>query len=197
MIYLQLFLVYIKIGLFGFGGGYAMLSLIQDEVVNRHGWITAQEFTDIVAVSQMTPGPIGINSATYIGYTVTGNVCGSVLATVAVSLPSFVLVLIISAFFARFRLNTYVDAAFTMVRPASVGLIAAAALLLTFRPDFISALFATGSASLDQVVVRDNFTALWSILLFLLSFLVTVKKWLHPILTILLAGLAGLLIYGF
>lgn len=174
-----------------------MLSLIQDEVVNRHGWITAQEFTDIVAVSQMTPGPIGINSATYIGYTVTGNVWGSVLATVAVSLPSFVLVLIISAFFARFRRNTCVDAAFTMVRPASVGLIAAAALLLTFRPDFISALFATGSASLDQVVVRDNFTDLWSILLFLLSFLVTVKKWLHPILTILLAGLAGLLIYGF
>lgn len=197
MIYLQLFWVYIKIGLFGFGGGYAMLSLIQDEVVNRHGWITAQEFTDIVAVSQMTPGPIGINSATYIGYTVTGNVWGSVLATVAVSLPSFVLVLIISAFFARFRCNTYVDAAFTMVRPASVGLIAAAALLLTFRPDFISALFATGSASLDQGVVRDNFTDLWSILLFLLSFLVTVKKWLHPILTILLAGLAGLLIYGF
>ena len=197
MIYLQLFWVYIKIGLFGFGGGYAMLSLIQDEVVNRYGWITAQEFTDIVAVRQMTPGPIGINSATYIGYTVTGNVWGSVLATVAVSLPSFVLVLIISAFFARFRRNTYVDAAFTMVRPASVGLIAAAALLLTFRPDFISASFTTGSASLDQVVVRENFTDLWSILLFLLSFLVTVKKWLHPILTILLAGLAGLLIYGF
>ena len=174
-----------------------MLSLIQDEVVNRYGWITAQEFTDIVAVSQMTPGPIGINSATYIGYTVTGNVWGSVLATVAVSLPSFVLVLIISTFFARFRRNTYVDAAFTMVRPTSVGLIAAAALLLTFRPDFISALFSTGSASLDQVVVQENFTDVWSILLFLLSFLVTVKKWLHPILTILLAGLAGLLIYGF
>ena len=78
MIYLQLILVYLKIGLVGFGGGYAMLSLIQEEVVTNYGWLTMQEFTDIVAVSQMTPGPIGINSATYIGYTVTGSVWGSV-----------------------------------------------------------------------------------------------------------------------
>ena len=127
----------------------------------------------------------------------TATVWGPVLAGVAVSLPSFVLVLIISAFFARFRRNTYVDAAFTMVRPTSVGLIAAAALLLTSGPDLLAAPFTPVSPSLDQVVVRDNFTDLWSILLFLLSFLVTVKKWLHPILTILLAGLAGLLIYGF
>ena len=69
MIWLELFYVYLKIGIFGFGGGYAMLSLIQADVVDRYGWITSQEFTDIVAISQMTPGPIGINSATYIGYT--------------------------------------------------------------------------------------------------------------------------------
>jgi chromate transporter len=104
MLFLQLFYTYLKIGLFGFGGGYAMLSLIQDEVVDKHGWISTQEFTDIVAISQMTPGPIGINSATYIGYTAVQNagysteisILGSVIATFAVCLPSFILVLIIS-----------------------------------------------------------------------------------------------------
>ncbi|WP_373775877.1 chromate transporter [Porphyromonas loveana] len=199
MIFLQLFWVYIKIGLFGFGGGYAMLSLIQDEVVHRYGWITAQEFTDIVAISQMTPGPIGINSATYIGYTVTGSVWGSVVATVAVSLPSFVLVLILSAFFARFRRNAYVDAAFRVIRPATVGLIASAALSLMFYPAFLTVLLASPEKglTLDQVIVRENFVDLWSVLLFAFAFLATVRRWLHPIVTILIAGLAGLLIYGF
>ena len=95
MIYWQLIYVYLKIGLFGFGGGYAMLSLIQFEIVDRHHWLTLQQFTDIVAISQMTPGPIGINSATYIGYSVTGSVWGAVVATVAVCLPSFLMVLFI------------------------------------------------------------------------------------------------------
>ena len=89
MIYWQLLGVYLKIGIFGFGGGYAMLSLIQYEVVDKYHWLTLQEFTDVVAISQMTPGPIGINSATYIGYTATGSVWGSVIATFAVCLPSF------------------------------------------------------------------------------------------------------------
>lgn len=96
MIYWQLLGVYLKIGIFGFGGGYAMLSLIQYEVVDKYHWLTLQEFTDVVAISQMTPGPIGINSATYIGYTATGSVWGSVIATFAVCLPSFLLVLLIS-----------------------------------------------------------------------------------------------------
>lgn len=88
MIYLQLLWVYLKIGTFGFGGGYAMLSLIQHEIVDLHHWLTPQQFTDVVAISQMTPGPIGINSATYVGYAVTHSVWGAVLATVAVCLPS-------------------------------------------------------------------------------------------------------------
>ena len=95
MIYWQLILVYLKIGTFSFGGGYAMLSLIQHEIVEKHAWLTTQQFTDIVAISQMTPGPIGINSATYIGYSVTGSVWGSVAATVAVCLPSCWLVFVI------------------------------------------------------------------------------------------------------
>ena len=105
MIFLQLFYTFFKIGLFGFGGGYAMLSMIQGEVVTRHDWLSPQEFTDIVAISQMTPGPIGINSATYVGYDAIVNagygvgwgIFGSVLATLAVVLPSFLLMLTISA----------------------------------------------------------------------------------------------------
>lgn len=137
MIYWQLWWVYLRIGIFGFGGGYAMLSLIQYEVVDKHQWLSLQEFTDVVAISQMTPGPIGINSATYIGYTVTGNVWGSIIATIAVCLPSFLLVLLISYFFAKFKNNKYVAAAFTGLRPMTVGLIAAAALLLMNNENFI------------------------------------------------------------
>ena len=110
MIYLQLLWVYLKIGMFGFGGGYAMLSLIQHEIVDIHHWLTPQQFTDVVAISQMTPGPIGINSATYVGYAVTQSVWGAVLATVAVCLPSFILVLLISYFFAKCKDNKYIKA---------------------------------------------------------------------------------------
>ena len=138
MIWFQLLYVYLKVGILGFGGGYAMLSLIQADVVDRYHWITLQEFTDIVAISQMTPGPIGINSATYIGYTAilnagyspTVSILGSCLTTAAVCLPSFFLVLSISMAFSKFKHNKYVEAAFVGLRPATVGLIAAAALLL-------------------------------------------------------------------
>ena len=101
-VYLKLIWAYLKIGLFGFGGGYAMLALIEREVVTP-GWITEQMFTDIVAISQMTPGPIGINSATYIGYVVTGSVLGSIVTTVTVMLPSFLLVLYASHFIRRHK----------------------------------------------------------------------------------------------
>lgn len=174
MVYLQLFWVYIKIGIFGFGGGYAMLSLIQDEVVDNYGWLTMQQFTDIVAISQMTPGPIGINSATYIGYTATGSVWGSVVATFAVCFPSFLLVLLISFFFARFKNNKYVTAAFLGLRPASIGLIAAAALLL---------------------MNKENFIDYKSYLIFAAAFILTYKFKMHPILMIAIAGMAGALLY--
>ena len=105
MIYLQLFLSYLKIGFFGFGGGYAMLSLIQNEIVEQRGWLTATQFADIVAVSQITPGPIAINSATYIGYTIAG-FGGSVVATFAVCLPSLTLMLKLTSFFLRYRENS-------------------------------------------------------------------------------------------
>ncbi|MDR2843107.1 MAG: chromate transporter [Candidatus Symbiothrix sp.] len=174
MIYWQLFWTYIKIGLFGFGGGYAMLSLIQHEVVETHHWLTAAEFTDIVAVSQMTPGPIGINSATYIGYTVTGNVFGSLIATFAVCLPSCIMVLLIARSYQKFRSNRYVDSAFQGLRPVTVGLVAAAALLL---------------------MNRENFIDYKSFLIFGVAFALTWFKKLHPIVLIVLAGALGLVLY--
>lgn len=174
MIYWHLWCVYLKIGLFGFGGGYAMLSLIQYEVVDKYHWLSLQEFTDVVAISQMTPGPIGINSATYIGYTVTGNVWGSVIATIAVCLPSFLLVLLISFFFARFKKNKYVAAAFTGLRPMTVGLIAAAALIM---------------------MNSENFIDYKSVLIFAAAFYLTWRYKVHPILMICMAGVAGVILY--
>ncbi|MGP1578219.1 chromate transporter [Porphyromonas endodontalis] len=193
LLYLQLFWTYTKIGLFGFGGGYAMLSLVQDEVVVKQGWITEQQFTDIVALSQVTPGPIGINSATYIGYTATGSILGAIVATLAVSLPSFILVMLISMAFSRFRQNRWVEAAFVGIRPASVGLIASAALLLSIHAEGVWQWINHGNR--EAIVVRDNFPDLRSLLLFAVTFVVALRRWVHPILLILLAGGAGWLLY--
>ena len=192
-LYLQLFWTYTKIGLFGFGGGYAMLSLVQDEVVVKQGWITEQQFTDIVALSQVTPGPIGINSATYIGYTATGSILGAIVATLAVSLPSFILVMLISMASSRFRQNRWVEAAFVGIRPASVGLIASAALLLSIHAEGVWQWINHGNG--EAIVVRDNFPDLRSLLLFAVTFVAALRRWVHPILLILLAGGAGWLRY--
>ena len=122
MIYLQLFVSYLKIGFFGFGGGYAMLSLIQNEVVVQHAWMSNAEFADIVAVSQMTPGPIAINTSVFIGYKTRG-VAGAAAAVCGAVLPSFICILVIAIFFAQVRHNVVVDAAFKGMRPAVVALI--------------------------------------------------------------------------
>ena len=122
MILWQLFISYLKIGFFGFGGGYAMLALIQNEVVVRHAWMTNTEFTDIVAVSQMTPGPIAINTSVFIGYKTRG-VAGAAAAVCGAVLPSFICILVIAIFFAQVRHNVVVDAAFKGMRPAVVALI--------------------------------------------------------------------------
>lgn len=182
MLYLQLFYSFFKIGLFGFGGGYAMLSLIQGEVVTRHNWLSAQEFTDIVAISQMTPGPIGINSATYVGFTATGSIWGSVVATFAVTLPSFILMLAISRFFLKYQKHPVVESVFKGLRPAIVGLLAAAALLLMNKENF-------GSPT------TDTYTFVVSVCLFFVAFFGTRRLKINPILMILLCGLAGLIFY--
>ena len=133
MIYLQLFLSFLKIGLFGFGGGLAIFSLIQHEV-EKYGWMTQEEFVDILAISQVTPGPIGINCATYVGYTATGNVWGSLLATTAIVIPSLVIMLTICKVYfvisSRFQRNIYFTRTMHMLRLSVLGMIGAAALLL-------------------------------------------------------------------
>lgn len=134
---LQLFLTFFKIGLFSFGGGYAILPLIKEEVVDVHKWITVSQFTDIVAVSQVTPGPISVNAATYVGYIVTGNGFGAVVATLGLASPSIIVMLIFSKFFLKFRDNRYIENAFAGLRIVVVGLILSATLLLMDGSNFI------------------------------------------------------------
>lgn len=137
MIYFQLFYTFFKIGLFSFGGGYAILSLIQKDVVENFGWITTSEFTEVVALSQVTPGPIAINSATYIGYKVTGSVLGSLFTTLGVVLPSFLVLSIIVIFLQKFKNSPVIDRAFKALRPTVLGLILAAGLSLLKPENFI------------------------------------------------------------
>ena len=137
MIYLQLFCVFFRIGLFSFGGGYAVLSLIQKDVVEKFNWISISEFTEIVALSQVTPGPIAINSATYIGYTVTGNVFGSMFTTLGVVMPSFLVLFVLVLFLNRYKNSLVIERAFKALRPIVLGLILAAGLALLKPENFI------------------------------------------------------------
>ena len=195
MLYLQLFLSFFKIGLFGFGGGLAILSLIQHEV-EANAWMSQQEFVDIVAISQVTPGPIGINCATYVGYTATGSVWGSLLTTFAIILPSLIIMLAICRLYfflsTRFRTNPYFQNTLRMLRFAVIGLIAAAALLLITPDSFI-----------------DWKSWLFFAVVFILTILPELTKGIknkgvqqllsslsHPILLIILAGIAGYVVYN-
>ena len=145
MIYLELFLTFFLIGMFTIGGGYSMLPLIQGQVVNVHGWIDETTFTDIVAISQMTPGPIGINSATYIGYEVlleSGasefmSVLGSFTATFAVVLPSFIIVLLLCKVYETWKNHPIFKGVMSGLRPAVIGLIGTAAITLATPENFI------------------------------------------------------------
>ena len=177
MIYLQLFISYLKIGFFGFGGGYAMLSLIQNEVVVQNAWMTNAEFTDIVAISQMTPGPIAINSATYVGYTVAG-FWGSVVATTSVCLPALTLMILITKFFLFLKDNRYVKGLIAGMRPVVIGMIGAAALLLMFPSSKEGASFIDG----------------WSWTLFIAAMIAAYRK-VNPILLIVLSAAIGIMIY--
>lgn len=181
-LYTALFISFFKIGLFGFGGGYAMLPLIQQEVVDIHGWITVADFTDIVAISQTTPGPIAFNSATYIGYSAVTEmgfahgygVVGSAIATLAVSLPSLVLMTLVCTFFFRLKNNAWMQASLSVLKPAIIGLIASAALML---------------------MNSYNFIDYKSWIIFGVVLVASLKK-VDPILLILLSGVAGLLLYA-
>ena len=190
MIFVQLFYTFFLIGLFGFGGGYAMISMIQGEVVTNHHWMSMGEFTDIVAVSQMTPGPIGINSATYVGYTAVVNaggshwmgILGSATATFSVVLPSFILMLLISRFLMQFKHHPIVERVFSGLRPAVVGLLAAACLLL-MTPDN----FSTPS---------DSPWHFWiSVAIFGLTIVACHVYKMNPIRVLLFCALVGILLF--
>lgn len=144
MIFLDLFFTFLKIGLFTFGGGAAMVALIQNEVTIGHSWLTTQEFTDILAVSQMTPGPIGINTATYTGYTAVVNagydpwlgIVGSLLASLAVIMLPMALMIVTVRFLRKYKNNKYVFAVMRLLRIVVIGIIAAAALQLATKESF-------------------------------------------------------------
>ena len=189
MIFLSLFLTFLQIGLFGFGGGYGMLSLIQSETVVRHAWLTSAEFTNIVAISQMTPGPIGINSATYCGYTAVRNagygelmgVLGSATATLALVLPSFIIMVLVCRMFMKYIHSQTVQSVLSGLRPAVVGLIGAAALLLMNAESFSSPL-------------QNPWQFGVSIALFVATYVGTQTLKINPIRMIAWAAFAGLML---
>ena len=176
---LNLFYVFFKIGALGFGGGYAMVSLIQFEVVDHFGWMTMAEYSDILAISQMTPGPISINTATYVGYTVAG-IPGAVISTFALCLPSIALMGFVMRFLLKNRENQYVKYVMDGLRPALGGLIVAAALLLMNKENFS-----------DFGWAEKNL----SILVFVLSFVALHFFKVNPMCLIVVAGLVGAFLF--
>jgi chromate transporter len=189
MIYLSLFITFFEIGLFGFGGGYGMLSLIQHETVENHHWLSTAEFTNIVAISQMTPGPIGINSATYCGYTAIHNagygnlmaILGSATATFALVLPSLILMILISKMFMKYMHHHSVESVFQGLRPAVVGLLAAATLLLCTADNF-------------STPTTDWWQFMVSCLLFIAAFVGVMFIKINPIRMIVYCAIAGLIL---
>ena len=196
LLLLQLAGTFFVIGLFTFGGGYAMLSLIQTQVVTAHHWITESAFTDIVAISQMTPGPIGINTATYVGYDVvagmTGShvlgILGSATATLALVLPSFVIMLLIVRFYTKFRQSRLFEGTMAWLRPAVVGLIGAAAVILVVTTVW-------GPAGPSFRIVEENFPDWKSWLLLAAAFAGSYWGKVSPILVIVAGAVLGILIY--
>ncbi len=173
MVYLKLFLTFLKIGLFMFGGGYAAIPLVQKEIIEMRNWVTPKEFIDILAIAEMTPGPIAVNSATFIGYKLAG-FWGALSATIGVVLPAFLVILIVAAFFYTFSAHPQVKAAFMGIQPAVIGLIA-------------SALFSLAKGGM----IVDWKTSVTAILVFLAVLFLRI----HPIWLILLCGMLGILVY--
>lgn len=190
MIFWKLFYTFCKIGLFNFGGGYAMIALIQNEVVEKQGWMTMSEFTDIVATSQITPGPIGINVATYAGYTAVVNagydpiwgVAGAFLASFSVILLPLILMLLVSSFILKHKEHIVVKSIMSVLKLTVIGLIAAAAALLISPETFGS-------------YTESPLQLFLSIGLFAAAFIASLKWKVSPILQIVIAGVVGFLVF--
>lgn len=173
-ILLNLFFSFLKIGAFSFGGGYAMLPFIEREVVVNNQWITKSDFLDIIGISQMTPGPVSINTATFVGYKVYG-VLGSLVATLGVILVSFGLVLIVSKMLVRFKKNTKIQAALMGMKPVLIALI-------------INAFLSLG---------KDSYKDVKSIIITIIIGIMLLSKKIHPIITIIFSAILGIIVYIF
>lgn len=187
MINFTLFKVFFTIGLFSFGGGYAMISIIQAEMESQ-GWISATEFADIIAISQMTPGPLSTNTATYVGMNTSG-ILGATMATLAVSLPSFIIMITVSHYFAQFEENKIIKWILKGIRPVTIGLIFSAVVFLA------EASILNTDAQLGFSL--SKITSLFDIkstIIFILVFISCLKFKLHPILVVVISALMGLII---
>ncbi|MEO2506782.1 chromate transporter [Clostridium paraputrificum] len=170
---LKLLFTFFKIGLFSFGGGYAMIPFMQREIIEKHQWLSSSEFVDIIGISQMTPGPVSVNSATFVGYKVSG-IVGSIFATLGITAISFILVSIASKAIDKFKESKYLKAALLGMRPVLIALIINA---------FIS-------------LAKDAYVDVKSIIVTLIVGGCLLSKKIHPILTIVIAGLLGIILWG-
>ena len=190
MLLLKLFLTFFKIGMFSFGGGYGILSVMQSEIVTRNGWLSMAEFTDIVAISQMTPGPISINMATYVGYSIINNtmnsqplaIAASLITSLALMLPSLILMTIISRYLLKYSKGPTVNAIFSVLRPTVVGLIASAALLLMTSENY---------GTPTETPLR-----FWVSVIISIAAFTAVRRKVNPILILVLSGLFTGVLYS-
>lgn len=183
MIYLDLLIKFFKIGFFTIGGGYAMLPLMQHEII-ANNWITNQEFVDIIAIAEMTPGPIAVNAATFIGYRI-GGILGSLVATLAITLPSLLIIFLLSKVLERYKDHGILKSIFAGIRPVVAGLIISAAWFIAtsvLKP-------------LDSVGSQGQAFSYWSIAIAALAFIAVRKFKVDPIKVIIAAGVAGFIVF--
>ena len=179
MIYLQLFWSFLQIGLFSFGGGYAAIPLIQGQIVDQHGWLSMPEFTDLVTISQMTPGPIAINSATFVGIKIAG-LAGALVATLGCILPSCIIVTLIARLYLKYRSMALLQGVLGSLRPAVIALIASAGISILVTAFWGDAVIAFAATNWVMIAI------------FLACLFLLLKCKLDPILVMVLAGVLNL-----
>jgi chromate transporter len=172
MVLVSLFVSFFKIGAFSFGGGYAMIPLIEKEIIERHSYLTMTQFSDIIAIAEMTPGPISVNAATFVGYKVAG-LLGSIICTIGVVMPSFIVILLLARFFISYQQHPMLRAIFRGIRPMVIALVLAAA----------------------YVIGKISFIDGPSIVIGFIIFFLVYRKKLHPVLAVSLAGVLGIILY--
>lgn len=184
MIYVKIFWSFFQIGLFSFGGGYASMTLIQNQIVDVHGWLSMKEFADVITVSQMTPGPIAINSATFVGIKVAG-LWGAVVATVGCILPSCMIVMLLSSLYYKYRGFSMIQGILNGLRPAVIALILSAGLTLCKT-----------SFGIEQDLLNFSKFNYVSIFIFICAFIELRKCKTNPIFIILLSGFIGMILFA-